>query len=408
MAGAVITKAINDLKANADKLNPKPSADFDKFCKANSTDVIDAAKSIDAAIFRKNVSAAQTALKSFNSDASKFCGDLTTAANKEAPAVKGKLTGIIGAAKKKMADTTKSEVDAFVKEMAGQTRSVDQAKAAIEKQIEVRERGTKEAQKLLGEAKKALNDVIVNRKKGGGDTLEDSQKILHHLRLAESELDNKGAFHDSQKPLAGEHAKTLDNGSLPKAEVAKLRKESEDAHKAGLDLMATARDVRQKVYVQVIEHHEEVEKAAALAAKNDRSQAGQSKQLEADFNKFHVETRDVLDKTDKSAWGDLKKLNEPGKEKEYQRRVQETEAAFKELPALRTSLTKRRNAVEELQDKVAKEQDASKELTGSIAKLLTKTSNLKRLIDSAFAVESTFKHLKEECDQDRKKRGSVA
>ena len=408
MAGAVITKTINDLKANADRLNPKPSDAFDKFCKANSSDLIDAAKSIDASIFRKNVSGAQAALKNFDGDASKFFGDLTTVANKEEPAVKGKLTGIIGAFKKKMTDATESEVNAFVKEMAGQARSADMAKEAMEKQINVRERGAKEAQQLLGEAKKALEDVIANRKKGGEDALEDSQKILHHLRLAESTLSNKGAFHDSQKPLAGEHAKTLDNGSQPKAEVAKLRKESEDAYKAGLGFMAQARDVRQKVYVQVIEHHEEVEKATALAAKNDRSQTGQSKKLEAEFNKFHVDARDVLDKADKSSWKKVKDLNEAGKEKEYQSLVKETEEAFKELPPLRDSLKKKRDSVEELRDKVAKDKDAAKELTDSVAKTLTKYSNLKRTIDLALTNKSTFEHLRDECNQARKKGGSAA
>lgn len=404
MAIAAVTRAIKDLKTDADKLSPKPSVAFDNLYKAQSPAVITAAKAIDTLVAGKDASTAPAALKNFTAAASKFFTNLGNVATKEPAAIKGKLGSLVDAAEKEAVAACKSEIDAFVKFMASRTQSADAAIAALEEHIDLRKRGVKEVMEHRTEAQKALVQVKANRTKGE-DGLEDSQKILHKLRIAESTVAQKGAFLKGQTPLASEFSKALDSGSCPKDVVARLRKEDETAHNDGMRIMAQSRDIRAEIYTHVIEHQEEVDRAAAIAAKSERGQTAQVKKLESDFKKFSTGANKVFDKLDKSAWGKIETLTKSGDEEPYKAIVRETTEAFEALPGMNTALQKIVKPVEALRDNAAKEKgDTAKEITDAVDKLYSKVSKLQLTLRTTTTTHGVFKKLVADCDQAWKKR----
>ena len=178
--------------------------------------------------------------------------------------------------------------------------------------------------------------------------------------------------------------------------------------------MAKARDIRAEVYGVVIEHQEEVKKAIALAAKNDRTRTGQLKRLDDDFKKFTSKSDEVLDKTDKSAWGKIENLTKSKDEKAYKVCVQETTEAFEALPGLITALDKfakltktfHQDLSTDLAKGLAKDESKEAEKVGEdLGKLHYKINKLQQKIRNTSATRSTFKKLAEECDQEWKKRG---
>ena len=400
MAVAAVTKAIKDLKTDADKLSPKPSTVFDSLHKLQSGTVITAAKAIDTAIAAKDASAAPAAQKKFNDAASKFFDNLGKAAAKESTAIKGKLSALVDATEKEALAACKSEVDAFVKSMTGLARSAEGAVDALKEHTDLCKRGVKEITEHYVEAQKALAKVRANRVKGE-EGLEDSQKILHHLRIAESTIAQKGAFFKSQTPLEKEYSKALDNGSCPKDTVARLRKDDEAAHNEGLRIMAKARDIRGEIYDVVIEHQEEVKKVAELAAKNDRTRAGQLKRLDGDFKKFTPKSDEVLDKTDRPAWSKIENLTRSNDEKAYKTCVQETTEAFEALPGLITAIDKFAKLAKTFHQDICTDlakgltKDESKEaekVVEDLGKFHHKITKLQQRIRNTGATQSAFKN----------------
>ncbi len=416
MAVAAVTKALKDLKTDADKLSPKPSTVFESLQKLQSGAVITAAKAIDTAIADKDASAAPAAQKKFNDAASKFFDSLGKVAAKEPGTTKGKLSALIDAAEKEALAACKSEVDAFVKSMTGLARSADEAVDALKEHIDLCKRGVKEVTEHFAEAQDALVKVKANCTRGE-EGLADSQKILFRLRIDESTVAQKGAFFKSQTPLEKEYSKALDNGSCPKDTVARLRKDDEAAHNEGLRIMDKARDIRGEVYFVVVEHQDEVKRAAELAAKNDRTQTGRLKRLDLDFKKFTLKSDEVLGKTDKSAWSKIENLTGSKDEKAYKTCVQETTEAFEALPGLTTALDKFAKlaktfnqdlstfAAENPGKKPSKEDEKVSE---GLDKLDYKITKLQQTIRNTVATQSTFQKIVKECDQEWKKRGSAA
>ena len=182
MAVAAVTKAIKDLKTDADKLSPKPSTVFDSLHKLQSGAVISAAKAIDTAIADKDASAAPAAQKKFNDAASRFFDSLGKAATKEPAATKGKLNALVDAAEKEALAACKSEVDAFVKSMTGLARSADAAVDALKEHIDLCKRGVKGGHGALRggpESSRQCQSQLRRGRGGSGRQPEDPPPSAH-------------------------------------------------------------------------------------------------------------------------------------------------------------------------------------------------------------------------------------